>query len=202
MTSGHTTEELVERARGGDRGAFDELVRGLEHELHAFVQSRLGPAVRQLVEPDDVVQETLLKAFESLPRFQWRGAQSLKSWLFAIAEHLIRNASRKRSLPTTSWSLSVESDRPSPSHALRREERLDRLRGSLKSLSPDYRLVLELSRYKGLKIKDIAERMGRSPGAAKQLLSRALANLREEFGDTESLSLPEPSQESGDESHA
>ena len=53
MTSGHTTEELVERARGGDRGAFDELVRGLEHELHAFVQSRLGPAVRQLVEPDD-----------------------------------------------------------------------------------------------------------------------------------------------------
>ena len=197
MTSDRATEERVEAARRGDRGAFDQLVGGVQHELRAFVVSRLGPIVRQQVEPEDVVQETLLKAFESIKRFQWNGSQSLKNWLFAIAEHLIRNTSRKRTLPTGGSSLSLQSNEPSPSRAMRREERLDRLRDSLKSLSSDHRLVVELSRIEGLKIKDIAERMDRSPGAVKQLLSRALDNLREGFGDTESLNLPDRLREPG-----
>ena len=43
----------------------------------------------------------------------------------------------------------------------------------------------------GLKIKEIAERMNRSPAAVKQLLSRALVKLKASFGETESLHLPD-----------
>ena len=57
-------------------------------------------------------------------------------------------------------------------------------------LSPDHRKVIELARLEGLKIQDIARRMQRSPGAVKQLLSRALDQLKSRFGDTESLNLP------------
>ena len=199
MQDKQTTEELINDARRGDRLAFDRVIQGIQNELGAFVISRLGPALRQRVESDDIVQETLLKAFENVERFQWKGPQSLKRWLFTIAEHMIRNASRKRSMTTGEFSIDARSKEPSPSRVMRREERLDRLGDSLGALSSDHRTVIELSRIEGLRIKEIAERMNRSPGAVKHLLSRALENLRDRFGDTESLSLPDRSYQPGGE---
>ena len=58
-------------------------------------------------------------------------------------------------------------------------------------MPPDYREVIRLSRIAGMKTSDIAEHMGRSSAAVKQLLFRALRRLRESFGDTESLHLPD-----------
>ena len=74
---------------------------------------------------------------------------------------------------------------------LRREERFERLQKALESLPPDYREAIRLSRIEGLKTVEIAERMGRSREAVKQLIFRALRRLRESFGDTESLHLPD-----------
>ena len=79
----------------------------------------------------------------------------------------------------------------SPSKALRRDERLDRLRKSIEDLPPDYRRVIEMARIQGLKIKEIAARLDRSPESVKSLLARAVAKLRDRFGDTESLHLPD-----------
>ncbi len=59
----------------------------------------------------------------------------------------------------------------------------------MKALSPDYRVVLRLSRMDGLSIKEIANQMGRSESAVKNLLLRATKQLRQSFGDTESLNL-------------
>ena len=81
-------------------------------------------------------------------------------------------------------------DEPSPSRSMRRGERFDRLEAALDNLSPDQRQVVELARLRGMPIKEIASRMQRSPDAVSHLLSRALKNLKETFGDTESLALP------------
>lgn len=51
--------------------------------------------------------------------------------------------------------------------------------------------MIRLARIDGLKVAEIARRMGRSPGAIHQLLARAMDELKRRFGDTESLSLPE-----------
>lgn len=193
MSRDRTTEELVSRARSGERAAFDELVRGLSDDLIAFVKSRLGPGLRGKVEPEDILQDTFLMAFQRFDTFQWKGQGSLRRWLSAIAEHFIRNLSRKGSVASTSLPLEIQGRAPTPSRAMRREERFERLRDALKFLSPDHRQVIELARIEGLKIKEIAARMHRSPGAVKQLLSRALDSLRHRIGDTESLSLPERS---------
>ena len=80
-------------------------------------------------------------------------------------------------------------DGASPSKGIRRRERLERLEVSMKALSPDYRTVLRLSRMDGLSIKEIAKQMGRSESAVKNLLLRATKQLRQSFGDTESLNL-------------
>jgi RNA polymerase sigma factor (sigma-70 family) len=60
----------------------------------------------------------------------------------------------------------------------------------LDGLSPEYREVIVLARLKGLRIKEIALRMNRSENAVSLLLSRALAKLKEAFGETESFNLP------------
>ncbi len=80
-------------------------------------------------------------------------------------------------------------DGTSPSKGIRRRERLARLEVSMKTLSPDYRTVLRLSRIDGLSIKEIAKQMGRSESAVKNLLLRATKQLRQSFGDTASLNL-------------
>ncbi len=79
----------------------------------------------------------------------------------------------------------------SPSRVLRREERFDRLEDALGSLSAEYRQVLVLVRLEGLPIKEVARRMDRSYKAVSHLPFRATRKLREVFGDTESLQLPD-----------
>jgi len=79
---------------------------------------------------------------------------------------------------------------PSPSKGLRREERLSRLKEAIDNLSPEYREAVLLVRIKGLKVKEAAGRMNRSPNAVTHLLLRALKKLKEDLGDTESLHLP------------
>ena len=62
---------------------------------------------------------------------------------------------------------------------------------ALDALPPDHREVLVLSRLEGLAAEEIARRMGRTPNAVYHLIVRALALLRERFGATESLLLPD-----------
>ena len=72
---------------------------------------------------------------------------------------------------------------------MRREERFTRLRKAIDNLSPDHRTVILLSRIEGLMIREIATRMGRSQSAVKNLLLRALRELKKSFGHTDSLHL-------------
>ena len=90
---------------------------------------------------------------------------------------------------------------PSPSKALRRGERFDRLQEAINRLRPDYREALMLVRIEGLKIKEAARRMNRSPKAILHLVARALKRLKEAFGDTESLHLPPMHLEGGNDAN-
>ena len=82
-----------------------------------------------------------------------------------------------------------------PSTVLQRDERFERLQKSMSRLKPDYRKVLFLARVRCLPIKEVAQRMERSPRATSVLLVRALMRLKEAFGETASLSLPDRSLE-------
>ena len=77
-----------------------------------------------------------------------------------------------------------------PGQALGREERFERLKLSLEKLSPDQRKAVILARIDGRPVREIAQQMNRSEDAVRQLLTRALRQLRSSFGDTESLHLP------------
>jgi RNA polymerase sigma-70 factor, ECF subfamily len=80
---------LPEAARG-DKAAFGELVEAHRAELHAHCYRMLG----SLHDADDALQETLLRAWRSLPRF--RGESSLRTWLHRIATNVCLDALARR----------------------------------------------------------------------------------------------------------
>ncbi len=135
MQSDDSIHDLVRRAQQNDEAAFEELVNRYRSRLEIQIRSRMGKKVRSHLEEADLVQETLTLAFESIQSFKWRGDESFYRWLASIAEHLIRNVSRKKACRY----LEIEDDFParavSPSRDLRRSERFDRLEQALRGLS-------------------------------------------------------------------
>jgi RNA polymerase sigma-70 factor (ECF subfamily) len=190
---------LIERAKRGDAAAFNALVRHVRPRLETAIRARVGSHLAARVEVDDLLQETLLWAFRSIESFRWRGDESFFRWLRGVAEHVILKAANRESsrlaLPLLG---EVANHDATPSKAMRRHERFERLQAALNSLSPDHRRVVLLARIERLKLDEIARRMERSTEAVKQLLRRALDRLRSAFGETESLHLPDRTLNLGD----
>lgn len=192
METENAEHRLLTKAKQGDRQAFADLTALYEESLTAFVSTRMGPQLRKKVEIQDVVQDVLVAAFQSLNDFEPEGAKAFFPWLCGIAYHrilhLARQHFRNRELLLDR---EIEARDGSPSATLRREERFSRLEAALEDLSSDHRQVILLARIEGLPLKEVGLRMNRSPKAVSKLLRKALENLKENFGDTESFSLPD-----------
>ena len=149
----------------------------------------------------DVIQETLLRAFRSIARFDWQGEESFLRWMGGIGRHVVlKLASRYEREQVLSLEPALAGHGTASSKRARRNERFDRLEKALAGLDPDHREVIVLARVDGLRVKDIAERMNRSADATAHLLARALRALKTSFGDTESLRLPRRTLGNEDES--
>ena len=129
---------------------------------------------------DDVLQETSLRAFAKRGEFVPRHPESLFRWLSSIAINAYREISRREGRHEVLEEQGCEAllESATQSRAERREERFDRLRDAVDSLPPDYREVILLVKIEGLKVMDVAERMGRTPNAVSRLLMRATQKLR------------------------
>lgn len=191
MATESSPRELVRKAQEGDREALSEVVELYRARLGALVRSRMGPVLRKVLEPEDIVQETFARALASLERFRWTNDDSFLRWLGGIAENLIVKAAAKdKRSETLELPREIPASGVSPSRGMQREERLERLQSAIAKLTPEQREVVHLARIEGLRLREIAERTHRSENAVKQLLLRGLRSLRRNFGETESFHLP------------
>jgi RNA polymerase sigma-70 factor (ECF subfamily) len=172
-----STKDLWQRARTGDREAYDLLFRRHADRALLFIRARLGPKLREKVESVDVLQDAYLAAHRDFDGFVYTDEDAFLRWLCRIIDHRIRDlgdhfAALKRQPADLPHSAPT-----GPVTALERAEHQSRVAQALDALEEDHRQVLLLRYFEGLSALETGQRMGRSAGAVRKLAARALAEL-------------------------
>ena len=164
-------ERLLVEAAQKDPARFSELYEINFARVYAFIARR----VRNRDEAEDLTSEVFQKALASLPRFKWRGAP-FAAWLFKIASNMIadrsKRAAKERGLsdaddPTDLTQISLEE--------IEFRAQIFRL---VETLPVDQRRVIAMRFTEEKSIREIADEIGRTEGAVKQLQFRGLQQLR------------------------
>jgi RNA polymerase sigma-70 factor, ECF subfamily len=173
----HETDErlLIEEAKKGP-GRFAELYELNFERVYAFI----GRRVRQRAEVQDLTAEVFRRALEGLSRFEWRGVP-FSAWLFRIATNAISNH-RQRAARETIQS-DTEGQATAPATGVEPLDYSVALYRLVRGLPDDQRRVIEMRFAEEKGIREIAEALGRTEGAVKQLQYRAIQNLRERMGE-------------------
>lgn len=175
MTAGevqHGEEEILTRARMGDREAFGELVGRYQDTVYTLALRLVGPDLAA-----DVAQEALLRAWRALPRF--RGEAAFGTWLHRITVNtawtLRKRARRHAAEPLE---MDVEDRGVLPEKAGELAETRVRLRRALAALTPGQRSVVVLRDVYGWSNAETARELGITEITAKVRLHRARLRLR------------------------
>ncbi len=128
---------------------------------------------------EEVVAETFRRALEHLPTFQWRGIP-IAAWLYRIAHNVLAAHYRHaRAMPlTAAREAELAAAAPGPELCVLRAERLREVQAAVAALPLVQRQAIVLHYGENLSLKEIACVLGRSEGAIRQLLHRALVALR------------------------
>jgi RNA polymerase sigma-70 factor (ECF subfamily) len=180
-----TDQEAASRAGAGDQGAFRVLVERHSHAIFRLAFRMSGNEQ----DAEDLVQETFLRAYKQLHRFDGRSAVS--TWLYRICMNcsldLIRaRKQRPEQQPVTMagdegmnhWLEQVAGHEPSPERLSQSQEIAGILGPALKRLSETERHAFILRHYEGCGIEQIAEVLGVQASAAKHSVFRAVQKLR------------------------
>lgn len=125
---------------------------------------------------EDVVSQTFLQALENINTYQNRGIP-FGHWLFRIAANIM-GRHRKHKQRERLWNDSQESEYSEKTEIDLDLEKLELLK-HMQNLPDSQRQVLELRFIQDLSVKDVANILGRSEGAVKQLTMRAVSRLKE-----------------------
>lgn len=173
------TRRLVERARRGDAGAFENLVRAFYRSAYAVAFAKTGNAM----DAEDVVQESFVKALERLDECD---PDRFGAWLLTIVRnraHNVRERERVRAaapLETVAAAAPERADRTAERHEL-----AEALTTALSRLPEAQRAVVLLHDLEGLPHREIAEALGISEVMARQHLFQARRALRSALGGPE-----------------
>lgn len=172
-----SSDDLVERAQGGDEGAFSELVRIHQHEVFTLALRLLGNYELAA----DAAQETFIRAWRALPRF--RGDSTLSTWLHRITVNtswtLGKRAQRHRTSTLGDELFHDEDAGPTPESSAERAELRGRLRRAVAELPDPQRAVVVLKDIYGWSHAEVAKTLDISVTAAKVRLHRARRRLRD-----------------------
>jgi RNA polymerase sigma-70 factor (ECF subfamily) len=163
-----------------DPDAFEQLYRKYVAQIYslALYETRDPHAA------EDITEGVFLKAFAALPRFREHGEgdeSTFRTWLYAIARNVISNERRReRRHPEDPIELALDLRAPDDP-ATAAETRLEARRAleAVMELSPDRRQVVVLRFVNELSAREIGEVMGKSEGAVRVLIHRALASVRQ-----------------------
>ncbi|NLN94133.1 MAG: sigma-70 family RNA polymerase sigma factor [Candidatus Hydrogenedens sp.] len=168
--------ELTAKARQGDTGAFEDLVRRYRNEVYALCFY----FTRNREDAWDLSQEVFIKAWRALSRF--RGDSSFKTWLMRIAANHSKDHLKKRRLQVTAYddALQVPETRShqNPRGQAEANEIGRAIEAAVGQLPPKLQLAFILREYQGLSYQEMAEVMECNVGTVMSRLFNARRRLQ------------------------
>jgi RNA polymerase sigma-70 factor (ECF subfamily) len=178
------------------------LLESFRAYLRLLARLHLAPQLRGKLDPSDVVQQTLLQAYQALDQFRGRSAAEWTAWLRQILARnlaravrdfgrarrdLAREQSLQAALDASSARLEawLAADQSSPSRHAQQGEQALRLAEALEQLPDAQREALVLQHWQGLSLAEIGQHLGRSPEAVAGLIKRGLKQLRHLMHESE-----------------
>jgi len=183
MSEQRNVDIRVLQAKRGDPAAFEELVREHERKIFNLCFNTMGNAE----DAADMAQETLLKAWRALERFD--GRSGLGTWLYRIAVNTCLDELRRRrnrssvsmqSLAEKGWEPEDDSG-----DFVERSIQRDEVRSALQQLPEEYRTVLILRDIQGFSYDEIASILECPVGTVRSRLNRARGNIAKKLTNGE-----------------
>jgi RNA polymerase sigma-70 factor (ECF subfamily) len=184
----------------GDAPALDWHPERYRDYLHLLSRVGLDARLRALADSSDVVQQTLLRAYERIGQFRGTSEAELLAWLRAILNRQLADLARgagqvpwvkRRSLEAALEQSSARlacwlaDEQPCPGDQVQLGEQLLRLAEALARLAQDQRRAVELHHLEGYSVPEVGRRMDRSAGSVAGLLHRGLKALRAHLSELE-----------------
>ena len=160
--------ELAERLRQRDGDALGPYIELRRPHLMAYIDRRIGAALRAKVEPEDILQEVGASAVKALPGYDM-GDRDPFGWLCTLADRRIVDAHRRH----------FEAEK----RAAGREAGQERLYAAIAKLPPEAQDALRMRYGRGMPSKEIAAELGKSDGAVRVMLTRSLDKLLALMGE-------------------
>jgi len=167
--------QLVERAKAGDRRAFEQLVRRHAGTVHKRITRLVGP----VPEREDLVQEVFMALLHGLGRF--RGEAAFSTWLYRIVVNIsfghLRRRKRWRDRSAPLCEEDLISPRRSPEHTAAERQSLSLALRLLGQVKPKKRIAFVLRTVEGLSYEEIAEIVDARPDTVRQRVVHARRDL-------------------------
>jgi len=184
---------LVDRFKGGDATAFDEMVSRYWDRIFSMVHQLL----RNAQDAEEVTQDAFIRAHRGLTNF--RGESAFSTWLYQIATNLARNRywywwRRKRDKSvsldapvgvdnTTTLAEIIPAEVETPDDIAVTSEFVRRIGSGMERLGAKHREILILRNVKNQSYEEIAKILGISVGTVKSRIARARESLRSKLGE-------------------
>lgn len=180
------TVELLGRAQAGDAEAVNLLFSRYLPPLRRWARGRLPQYARDLLETEDLVQETMVHAFKRLKGFEMRHDGALHAYLRQAVINRIRDEVRRAQRRPAAEELEADQHRDSTASPLETAigtQAVERYDAALARLRDEDRQAIVARVELGLSYAEVATALGKSsPDAARMAVARALVKLAQEMG--------------------
>ncbi|HEY5903305.1 MAG TPA: sigma-70 family RNA polymerase sigma factor [Anaerolineales bacterium] len=165
--------DLLERAKAGDSEAFAQLYDDCIERIYRYIFFR----VTDEQTAEDLTSQVFFKAWENLDRCKSTGAPFI-AWLYTIARNAVIDYYRTRkNTVALDAAATLASDELAPDKRMELQFETESLREALQELTPDQQRVVVLKFISGMSTDEIAQHLGKRPGAVRALQMRALQAL-------------------------
>ena len=191
----------IDQARGGDRQALERLLLTHGAMISSHIERRFPTVIRDLVGPEDILQQTLLHAYLGIDTLKECSREAFIAWIKTIADMRLVDALRvqqrqkrggklhRRRLGRDSVTGSLvdladelADDSPTASSVMARDEAVLAIQVAIAGLPKEQREAVRLHVLEGKSLKDTAAEMDRTMGAIRGLVHRGKQQLAEAMG--------------------